>query len=96
MQELESRTKNYVLKAKEILQKKHVINPKPQKRFMRIISESDESNLEKSEEIHPATPPVPAIRNNIDPVVPLQQTSPQRESLRPIRTAKTNASKNLV
>ena len=79
-----------MLKAKETLQKKQVINPKPQKRLMRIICEDQEKDPISEEEPRPSTPPVPAVRN-VEPVVP-----PQRESLRPIRTAKTNASKNLV
>ncbi|KAL7041545.1 hypothetical protein ACKWTF_000815 [Chironomus riparius] len=94
IKELESNLKNYVLKAKETLQKKQVINPKPQKRLMRIICEDQEIDPIREEEPRPSTPPIPAIRN-VEPVVPLQQKSPQRESLRPIRTAKTNASKNL-
>lgn len=96
IQEFELNLKNYVLKAKETLQKKHVINPKPQKRFMRIITENEESDQSNQDIIRPSTPPVPAVRN-VDPVVvPAKPKTPQRESLRPVRTAKANASKNLV
>lgn len=60
---------------------------------MRIISESDESTSEKQEE----SVPVPVSKNNVEPLEEIvQQKSPQRESLRPVRTAKVNANKNLV
>jgi hypothetical protein len=81
---LETSLDKYVEKAKETLKKKHVINPKPQKRIMRVISESEESDTEESPK---SSRPVVEV---------LKEKSPQRESLRPIRTAKANANKNLV
>lgn len=63
---------------------------------MRIITENEESDQSNQDVIQPSTPPVPAVRVADSVVVLAKPKSPQRESLRPVRTAKANASKNLV
>lgn len=82
----------YFEKAKDMLKKKHIMNPKPQKRFARIIEKDNESDEEEEEKVTEEfrVPAAPISKPLEDYTVPLDA------SLRPVRSAKTNASKNLV
>ena len=82
----------YYERAKDILKKKHIMNPKPQKRFARIVEKDGESEEEEEEKVTEEfrVPAAPITKPLEDYTVPLDA------SLRPVRSAKTNANKNLV
>lgn len=88
---LEKNLEKYIEKAKDTLKKKQIINPKPQKRFARIVesenSEDEETEPPKGFEFKAPTLPVSKA---------VTRTSSDSAALRPIRSAKINASKNLV
>lgn len=92
---MEKNLEKYIEKAKETLRKKHIINPKPQKRFQRIVE--DESEEEPEESVQTVSefkaPPLPTSKPPENAVI---RTSCDNTTLRPVRSAKVTASKNLV
>lgn len=85
-QNVENKLQSYLTRAKDTLVLKQIAIPKPAKRPMRTIQDEDEED-----EIEPEPARV---------VVPERTSSQLRDStdkiLRPVRTAKSKASKNLV
>ncbi|KAG5674984.1 hypothetical protein PVAND_004926 [Polypedilum vanderplanki] len=80
-------------KARDILKKRNVINPKPQKKLMRAIAEDegdeeDETNAESFVKLKPPPKSKPLAETGTS-------NSSERESLRPVRSAKINANNNL-
>jgi hypothetical protein len=100
VQEVEANLERYIEKAKQSLKKKYLINPKPKKRIItaQAIAEDDESECENHDTELQAKMLPPAIPKQSKPPVDVDfvmETS-DRTSLRPVRTAKINASKGLV
>lgn len=88
---MEKNLGKYIERAKDTLKKKHIINPKPQKRI--AIVEEDEDDPEESARVEFKAPALPTTKPLGNIVV---RTSSADGSLRPIRSAKIHASKNLV
>jgi hypothetical protein len=85
-QNVESKLQSYLERAKDTLVQKQVAIPKPAKRLMRTIQDEDE---EDEIEPEPAKATVPEQRSS-------QLRASSEKILRPVRTAKVKANKNLV
>jgi hypothetical protein len=90
---LEKNLEKYIDKAKDALKKKHLINPKPQKRFARIVEDTSDEEQEEPTRNEFKAPALPVSK---PPENVLTRTSSDSAALRPVRSAKVHASKNLV
>jgi hypothetical protein len=80
----------YIDRARETLKKKNIINPKSTKRFAKLVESEDEDPAENAKpEFRTPAIPMRAVNENV--TINLEESQ-----LRPVRSAKINASKNLV
>lgn len=93
-QEIESQFDKYLEKAKETVKRKQIINPKPKKRIVAPITEDEESENDQNEKVQMMLPPAIPIKSK--PPADVSVETSERTSLRPSRTAKSNAQKGLV
>ena len=81
-QKVEASLEAYLIRAKETLKQKQLINPKPLKRHMKTIQDE---MLEEEEE-----------DDNIPLAAVAEKGTHESADLRPVRTAKSKANQNLV